>query len=137
MAKNKSLIIVASIVLGGILVLAAMFFLVGPRLSSHEATAKEPCSTTGKIHTAIIQNERITPSTIEARTCDVLIMINQDDKPRLMAFGKHEDHIMYSGVTEKRLEKGQSLRVTLTEKGAYLFHDHFDEGVEATFTVTD
>jgi hypothetical protein len=137
MTKNKSLIIVASVVLGGILVLAATYFFIGPLLSNHEAVAKETCPVTGKVHTAVIQNEKITPNTIDARTCDVLTMINQDDKPRLMAFGKHQDHIMYSGVTEKRLEKGQSLAVTLTEKGAYLFHDHFDESVEATFTVTD
>jgi hypothetical protein len=137
MVKNKSLIIVASVVFGGVLVLALMYFFIGPLLSNPEATAKEACPATGKVHAAIIQNEKITPSNIEARTCDVLTIISQDDKPRLMAFGKHEDHIIYDGVTEKRLEKGQSFTVTMTEKGAYLFHDHFDESVEATFTVTD
>jgi hypothetical protein len=47
----------------------------------------------------------------------------------------HDSHKAYDGVTEKRLEKGQSLRVVLNETGTYAVHDHLDDEVKGDFIV--
>jgi hypothetical protein len=136
MNKFKSWQIVVALIVGGVAVFGGMFFFVGPLLSdSGSSDAAVVCSHTGTVHTATIKDEKITPRDIQANTCDVLTIINEDSKSRLMAFGKHDDHISYNGVGERRLAQGQKLSVTLTEKGTYLFHDHFDESVTADFTV--
>jgi hypothetical protein len=86
-------------------------------------------------HRVIIRNDKVSPAHTEAHKCDSLAIVNLDDKQRLMAFGRHEDHISYDGVSERLLSKGQELKVTLISKGTYLFHDHAQAAVQGTFTV--
>jgi hypothetical protein len=86
-------------------------------------------------HTAIIEHDKVTPSHINAMQCDTLTIINKDDKERLIAFGTHDNHISYDGVSEQTVERGQHITVTLITTGNYLFHDHFEDEVKGTFSV--
>lgn len=86
---------------------------------------------------AVIEGGKVKPAHIAAKLCDRLTITNLDDKSRNMAFGRHEKHVSYDGVTEKLLRRGESLSVMLVKPGDYIFHDHYDDGVRATFTVTD
>ena len=87
-------------------------------------------------HQVIIQNNRVVPVNTIAPRCDTLTITNLDDRERLMAFGLHEHHVPYDGITDKILIQGQSLSVTLVQTGHFRFHDHDHDEIQGTFTVT-
>lgn len=77
------------------------------------------------------------PPNLEAKLCDRLTISNLDGQLRLLAFGEHEKHISYDGIVEKQLKNGQSFSIELNQLGKYGFHDHFQEEVQARFTVAE
>lgn len=89
----------------------------------------------GRAHYAVIENDRVSPSSINANSCDTLTITNQDDKLRNMAFGQHEQHTAYDGVLEEIILQGQSVTVTLNKSGEFSFHDHHQEEVSGMFVV--
>ena len=93
------------------------------------------CDATHAAHTVFIHNGEALPANTSATLCDTLTITNDDDRLRLMAFGAHDHHDPYDGVTEKVLSRGQSLTVTLDQTGTYEFHDHLQETVLGYFTV--
>jgi hypothetical protein len=86
-------------------------------------------------HTVNIQNDQIIPATTVANKCDTLVITNRDSVERIIAFGPHENHISYDGVSEQLLAKDKSMTITLIKTGTYSFHDHDQETVSGTFTV--
>lgn len=93
------------------------------------------CKITGAVHSLIITDNHVSAQHTSARLCDKLTIVNADDKLRLIAFGIHDRHAPYGGITEQTLKPGESLSVTLDQRGAYTFHDHLDEGVQGAFVV--
>lgn len=88
-------------------------------------------------HQANIENDKVSPKNTVGKLCDTLTITNLDKQTRDIAFGKHDEHIEYDGVIEEPVESGKSLTFTLNKTGNYLFHDHDDESVSGTFTVTE
>lgn len=86
---------------------------------------------------AVIRNGQVAPTRTVARKCDRLTITNQDNRVRLIAFGPHDRHISYDGVSERVLAQGQSLTVTLITSGTFIFHDHTDPAVQGVFTVVN
>lgn len=102
------------------------------------ATAKpgrDACSQAGPVHSVVIRGGKVTPEHTQAVLCQRLTITNLDTQARLMAFGIHSDHVPYDGVSERLLHQGQSLTVTLTQPGVFIFHDHLDDAVEGSFSV--
>lgn len=93
------------------------------------------CKSTGQALEINISGDKINPEQTVGKACDTLTITNSDNKTRLIAFGHHDSHKQYDGVTEKVLRQGQSFTVTLNEKGTYTVHDHYDDEVEGTFVV--
>lgn len=91
---------------------------------------------TGIHYTIVIQDDTVTPSNTQAALCDKLTITNRDGKERLMAFGRHQGHAPYDGVEEKMLAKDQSLTITLEQTGSFRFHDHIQDEVQGTFSVS-
>jgi hypothetical protein len=87
-------------------------------------------------HRVIIENGAVVPKHTSARHCDTLVITNLDKQQRLMAFGKHDKHISYDGVSEQLVAQEQSLTVRLVSTGTYLFHDHEADETSGTFTVS-
>lgn len=102
---------------------------------NEKKTAANECTGSHKNHKIAIHNDQATPKHVEGSLCDTLTITNQDDRIRLIAFGKHDNHIEYDGVSERYLKKGQSLTVTLSKVGTYIVHDHLQEDAGGTFTV--
>ena len=98
----------------------------------HEATA---CADTGTEYIVTVHNSQLSINDIHARRCDKLTVANDDKTLRLMAFGRHDHHQSYDGVTEKVLAQGQSFTVVLDQAGTFTFHDHLHDDVQGTFTV--
>lgn len=88
-------------------------------------------------HLVVIKDGVVTPETTNATRCDMLTIINNDSKTREIAFGQHDNHIEYGGVSEKPVAPGESLTITLDKLGEYIFHDHYQEEVGGTFSVKE
>jgi hypothetical protein len=101
--------------------------------SSQSAVAS--CQNKGTSHQVVIENNAAVPGHTSAALCDTLTISNEDSRQRLMAFGAHDDHVPYDGVTEKSLNTGQSFTITLNQTGTYYFHDHIGDTAQGDFTV--
>lgn len=93
------------------------------------------CTKKGQNHTVIINNSAVIPVNTSAKLCDTLTIKNTDSQVRLMAFGEHDHHEPYDGVTERVLDQNQSFTVTLNQAGTFKFHDHLDDSAQGTFIV--
>ncbi len=118
----------------GIVTIAALLPFVLAHKSTPAVSSCPPGFHTN--HEVVIQNDKVIPSHIQAPLCDTLTITNYDDIGRLVAFGPHENHVAYDGVTERLVGRGQSVVVTLVQAGNFRFHDHLHDEVQGTFTVT-
>lgn len=124
------------------MVLAAAVLVSGSRAAANwylSRTAPNDtvvCTGAGTGHFVYIQDGNAEPASTSGKLCDTLTIINKDTKLRLIAFGPHDHHIAYDGVTEEALAENQSMSITLDKVGTYTFHDHVDDTSVGTFTVT-
>ncbi len=105
-------------------------------LSSGTSTA-DSCKRTGTAYEITIRDGAVSDTQVHAKRCDTLTITNEDDTIRDIAFGQHDHHVSYDGVSEKVLGKDQSISVTLDRTGSYHWHDHLHDEVEGYFTVID
>jgi plastocyanin len=135
MSKNLKSSLVLIAFLGVIFLGVFGTFWVGKNATRHEKAEVVECTVQAAGHTVEIKDGKVIPQYLDAKVCDKLTIINRDDRLRLIAFGVHDDHIYYNGITEKVLKKDQSLSVTLNQTGVYLFHDHIQDEVQGQFNV--
>lgn len=106
------------------------------RLSDQLSSANTPgCSQEGANHLVTIKNGEVMPNHTTGKLCDTLTIRNEDDVTRFMAFGQHDNHQAYDGVSERTLTKNQSFTIVMNKAGEYLFHDHLHDEVHGTFTA--
>lgn len=134
--------LVSSLVTSGIVITVIMISFVIYHLDKPSSeTEKTPqpstvdCLHTGTTHNVIIQNAIADPAHTAAHLCDSLTITNSDDRVRLIAFGTHEQHQSYYGITEKVLSQQQSFTILLNKAGTYSFHDHIGDVAHGDFTV--
>ncbi len=89
-----------------------------------------------RAYKVVIENDKVVPVSTVAKLCDTLTITNLDDKDRIIAFGPHEQHVTYDGVSERNLGRGQNLTITLVQAGSFRIHDHTDDTVNGTFAVS-
>ena len=127
-------LVLAVAVIGGATYYAANHFLT----TSPSTQAKVvSCKDTGTKHLVIIKNSIMTPTHINGTLCDTLTITNDDNRLRLIAFGPHDHHTPYDGTIEKSLGQWQSVTVTLNQAGSYTFHDHLEDWLIGTFSVSN
>jgi hypothetical protein len=127
--KKIVLFVVLVIILVGAGIGFGMF--LAQRTSSNMSCA----DVAGVTHTVTIDRSAVQPTHTIAKRCDQLTIINHDGVTREMAFGDHDKHVSYDGITQKFIGKDQSLTVVLDKIGDYHFHDHLHDEVSGTFTV--
>lgn len=131
---KQALIFGIFIVLGGAGIYAGV---TGAHALSSQTRDTMTCKATGQNHTVLFADTSVQPRKLEAKRCDTMTIISGSNKDRLIAFGVHNQHVAYNGVTEKRLPTKESFTITLDKAGSYLFHDHDEEALGATFDVVD
>lgn len=94
------------------------------------------CKELGESHLVVIKNGIVNPLLTNAKKCDTLTFVNNDDE-REIAFGAHPAHEVYAGETELVIRKGRSKTITLSESGSYQFHDHLQPGTAGNFVVAE
>ena len=128
------LIVVGVVVLTALTIWGAIWV---SNIDNRKAAAAFPkCTGKHVVHEVNIENDKMVPAHTDAKRCDTLIITNLDDQQRIIAFGKHEKHIAYDGVSERYLSQKGTFSITLIQSGTFLFHDHEEEDVRGTFTVT-
>ena len=120
-----------------IVILASSTYLDSQKSKIKIVSSEECKGISATKHQAKIQKDKVNPKNTVGKLCDTLTITNLDPQTREITFGKHDDHIEYDGVTKEPVESGKSLTVTLNKTGNYIFHDHDDETVGGTFTVTE
>jgi len=101
-----------------------------------KAAATYPkCQGRHAAHQAVFEHDKVVPFHTEAKRCDTLTITNLDDRARYLAFGQHQSHGSYAGVSERYLSTKGSLTFTLVKPGNFRFHDHIDDPVYGTFSV--
>lgn len=90
---------------------------------------------TGTSRTVTIQQNKPSISTVTGALCDRLTFMNKDNITRGIAFGVHDDHVAYDGISEKYLNQNQSFTITLNQVGTFHWHDHLHDEVEGYFSV--
>lgn len=131
----KKTTLVLPIFLIFIMLIAFGTFWLGKSTTKRQAAEIHDCQSEGQNRVVEIKNDKFTPDHIDASVCDKLTIINRDDKLRLIAFGVHDQHIYYNGVTEKAIKTDEELPITLNQLGVYIIHDHLQEEVQAEFKV--
>lgn len=118
-----------------IIVVVATALVVGLR-GSHSAA--DGCRSTGMqvAHKITIRNGKVSGDHVTAKLCDTLQITNEDSMSREIAFGLHEHHEPYDGVTERVLGRGGSFTVTLNQAGSFRWHDHIHDEVQGFLMVT-
>lgn len=86
-------------------------------------------------HRVIIKDGKASPVHTLAKKCDTLTFTNEDGAERKISFGEHDDHGTYAGISEIVLKDGRNKTITLSELGAYEFHDHLQHETAGYFTV--
>lgn len=106
-------------------------------IETRKAEAAYPkCTGKHAVHQVVIEDDKVRPQRTAAKRCDTLTITNLDDQDRIVAFGQHERHVAYDGVTERYLNYKGKFSVTLIQPGDFRFHDHEQDEVQGTFTVT-
>jgi hypothetical protein len=133
--KNKGLSLLLPVFFAFVVLISFGTFFIAKNATKREAPPVEDCKAVGQNHLAEVKNDEFAPKSVDAKICDELTIINKDEKLRLMAFGVHNEHIYYYGVSEQVLKKDEELTITLNRAGTYIFHDHLQEEVQGEFIV--
>lgn len=132
----KKILADSSLVLAGAAIVVATVVLANLSLMrTAEAPATAKCDKQGTNHLVMIQDDTLSMPNTVAKLCDTLTIMNNDSRIRIIAFGQHDQHVAYDGVTEQVLAESQSFTVVMNKLGTYTFHDHTEEAVAGTFTV--
>jgi len=93
------------------------------------------CQGTNANHKVTLKSGKVSPLHTEARLCDTITFINEDDMVREITFGQHPKHDAYSGNNDLLVRKGRGKTITLNQPGTYKFHDHLNPDIAGDFTV--
>jgi cytochrome o ubiquinol oxidase operon protein cyoD len=138
--------LIAVVVVGSVFIMNNLHYNMSPtdvvqKLAQDEAIAAVGGQKTGACqpvldnHTITISNGTVTPSHIDAKLCDTLTFLNQDDTGHTIAFGPNEKPEVYGGESEVSLYKGRGETITLNQSGTILFHDASNPALSGGFTV--
>jgi hypothetical protein len=103
---------------------------------SHAAAiSSAPCATVGHTVTMTFVGGRFTPMALSAKRCDKLVLENRSGTLVELAFGPHEHHLAYPGLSESPLKAGADMTLVLSDSGRFALHDHIRDEAQATLTV--
>lgn len=140
--------IILVVVLGSVFIMDHLNYnMMGPKATTTKLAQDEgiaqvggektgACADIGANHQVIIKNGQMNPRHTEARLCDSLTFINQDDAALSIMFGSYAEPEDYGGEMGVTVRKGRTKTITLNQLGSHLFHDHHHPEVPGSFVVT-
>lgn len=139
--------IILVVVLGSIFIMNNLHYNMSPsantqKLAQDEGIAQVNGARTGACgevhasHIVTMSGGKASPLATEGKLCDTLTFVNTDNTAHIIAFGQHDDLVVYGGVSTVLVAKGFPKTITLNQAGTYVFHDRFDTTTSGTFTVS-
>ena len=116
---------------------------VTQKLAQNEAIAQiggeatGACKTNEENHRVTISNGVITPSYTEAKRCDTLTILNDDNISYDMVFGSYPIRRSYGGEDNVSVRKGKAETITLNQIGMHGFYDDKNPDVSGSINVTE
>jgi hypothetical protein len=93
------------------------------------------CTVPGKSYDLVIQNGRFSTEKVTVEKCDSLKVINLDKQEYAIAFGTHENHIVYPGFREITLRTDEFVAIDAVQTGTYRIHDHLQDKAAVELTI--
>lgn len=93
------------------------------------------CQEIGANHRVTIKRYQLSPRQTQARLCDTITFINEDDQVKDITFGEHPNHGTYAGEMDIITYNGRPKTLTLSQVGTFKFHDHLHEETVGDFMV--
>lgn len=90
------------------------------------------------VHTTykvVLQDGAMSPNHVDAKLCDKITFVNEDDKTRYIMFGSYDEPRAYGGEDMLTVRNGRPKTVVLNELGTHEFHDHANPDAVGGFTV--
>lgn len=94
------------------------------------------CKKNNNNHVVIISGAAVSPIHTQARQCDTLTFINEDNAVREIVFGTSSERESYGGEFEVILDDGRPETITLNQAGDFVFRDYWDAAVVGHFSVS-
>src|SRR5581483_1545314 len=93
-------------------------FYVANTMSSAKSSADSviyQCPKLKAHHMVYIKNDQLSTTHVNGHLCDTMTIVNEDNTIRLIAFGPHEHHVAYDGVTEEAVSQNQKVTITFNQ----------------------
>lgn len=77
------------------------------------------------------------PKNVQSKVCDTLVFKNLDTEVHWPAVGPHPTHTSYPGFDAGRaLQQNDSFEFQVNRPGSYSFHDHLNEQLTGSITIS-
>lgn len=86
-------------------------------------------------HKVYVKEGVATPSYTEAKLCDTITFVSEDNYEHLIVFGIYPEKIIYAGAGESLDISTRAKSITLSESGEYHFYDEKNPNITGSFTV--
>jgi plastocyanin len=117
-----------------------------PAVDSNQTTAEtsapaeegtQPTAETSSAATITYTDDGFTPSTLTVKKNSVITVTNKSSKNVMFSSADHPTHQEQPELNMKTLKPGESGTITITKAGIWGYHDHIDETMTGTITVTE
>lgn len=95
----------------------------------------EHCNVKGETHIIIMTAKTFEPAKVSVKRCDTVVFVNRSKNLYKPALGKHEEHILYTGFSEKVLGPGEKNSFVAHTKGTLEFHEHLQDALEGELII--
>lgn len=141
--------LIAVVVVASLFIMANLYRNMSPeeltrKLAQKEGIAQVGGQETGACqgnrdnHIVVIGEERkVLPAVTNARLCDTITFINDDQITRELVFGTYSKEVSYGGEDKVVLDDGRPETITLNELGTFVFYDRLNKNIIGSFTVSN
>ncbi|MDB5187232.1 MAG: hypothetical protein JWM07_704 [Candidatus Saccharibacteria bacterium] len=117
-----------------------------PAVDSNKTTAEtsapaeessQPTAETSSAATITYTDNGFTPNTLTVKKNSVITVTNKSSKNVMFSSADHPTHQEQPELNMNTLNPGESGTITITKAGIWGYHDHIDETMTGTITVTE
>ncbi|MEO7364262.1 MAG: cytochrome o ubiquinol oxidase subunit IV [Candidatus Saccharimonadales bacterium] len=95
------------------------------------------CQTVRANHVITLRNGKTDPIMTVATRCDTLTFRDENNSDAEITFGTRDHNIVYAGIKSIAVQKSHTKTITLSELGAYQFHDQQRSEINGSFAVLE
>jgi plastocyanin len=102
-----------------------------------EEEGAQPTSETSPVAIITYTDDGFTPSTLTVKKDSAVTVTNKSSKNVMFSSADHPTHQKQPELNMQTLKPGESGTITITKAGTWGYHDHINETMTGTITVTE